>query len=460
MNRTESTRSKSWFFHRSRIHAQRAWLSKLGRGKKRRSPARTMLMEALEPRVLFSAAPVDAPPAMVENDSATTADAQVSIDMTQPQTDPSGITAGPGVEEEMIGETFNFTVGFENSGAATGYGPYVDIVTPGGVELTNDPTTGQMASMSGIDISTLVQPVGHVVEFNATSMGDYQDAVVANGGPLGNDWDEIAAYFSANGAMNIWVAEGTDMTSSTFDFTNAPPLSSHAVPSALPGANYPGEVVVHPMLDHFAGPPQPTVDANNFSDGDSFYTVELPYGSYVPGISPKEITFAATLNSGTGNQDTDSDHFVSVGDTVGRDTVEVAASGGFRYGATPGGTDDAALVDGVGECVKGEITATVIELKKDVEGDDHERVSGPTNPFTYSLDLDIAKDVTLTDLTITDVIPDNMIYVPNSVTITFPNGATVQAPVHVTQPHDTVDNYYAGNSFVANEDPNLPGGTL
>ena len=59
MNRTTSSRRKRWFFSRSLARAYQAWLEKR---KRNQSAAlqRPLFAEALEPRVLFSGAPVPA----------------------------------------------------------------------------------------------------------------------------------------------------------------------------------------------------------------------------------------------------------------------------------------------------------------------------------------------------------------------------------------------------------------
>ena len=59
MNRTTSSRRKRWFFSRSLARAYQAWLEKR---KRSQSVAlqRPLFAEALEPRVLFSGAPVPA----------------------------------------------------------------------------------------------------------------------------------------------------------------------------------------------------------------------------------------------------------------------------------------------------------------------------------------------------------------------------------------------------------------
>ncbi|MEM6916943.1 MAG: LEPR-XLL domain-containing protein, partial [Verrucomicrobiota bacterium] len=56
MNRTTSSRRKRWFFARAMHRAYREFLEKGGR-KKRQAEKRELFAEALEPRVLFSAAP-------------------------------------------------------------------------------------------------------------------------------------------------------------------------------------------------------------------------------------------------------------------------------------------------------------------------------------------------------------------------------------------------------------------
>ncbi|PTX97490.1 hypothetical protein DB346_21075 [Verrucomicrobia bacterium LW23] len=82
---------------------------------------RNMLMETLEDRILFDAVPV------------------VTVDMEPGSADTAESDARP-----MINEQFQFTATFTNpsAGGATnpGYGPYIDIKTPDGVDLQGAPT--------------------------------------------------------------------------------------------------------------------------------------------------------------------------------------------------------------------------------------------------------------------------------------------------------------------------------
>ncbi|MEM7699026.1 MAG: cadherin-like domain-containing protein [Verrucomicrobiota bacterium] len=70
MNRTETSRSKRWFFTRSSIRAYREWLEK--RKLNGVNERRKLFAEALEPRVLFSAAPAAAPSEEVPAEEAET----------------------------------------------------------------------------------------------------------------------------------------------------------------------------------------------------------------------------------------------------------------------------------------------------------------------------------------------------------------------------------------------------
>ncbi|MEO0415931.1 MAG: LEPR-XLL domain-containing protein, partial [Verrucomicrobiota bacterium] len=98
MNRTESQRSKSWFFNRSRVRAHKEWVDKWRRRHEKKVHQRKMFAEALEPRVLFSAAPVEAPDASTE--------APDSENIAQEQVIPA--SAPDGVNQETIEEIAEF----------------------------------------------------------------------------------------------------------------------------------------------------------------------------------------------------------------------------------------------------------------------------------------------------------------------------------------------------------------
>lgn len=445
-------------FHKSMMNAamektRRSRNTRIFSSGSKPSRGRELFAEALEPRILMSAAP--GPPPNPAVDPVPT----VQVQTNQPGTHPGSenLAVGSQVKEEMIGETFHFDVRFDNTGADTGYAPYIDVITQGGVKIGDPTGETNDAELFGSDVSSGLVEIAEVVEFSTVDAD-------ANGYVAGVNafWDAIYNEAAANGGtVNLWTRPGADVTSSTFDFTINPPLADGV--GVGPGTDYPGEFVEHPILAPH-GAPTAFLDANDFNDGDTYYTLQLPFGSFTAAQPAKVVTFAATMAPGTGNQDTDTDHYVSVGETV-----SIAAMGGFAFGATPGATDDLPIC---GAESTDTMTATILEVKKDILNNAHENAAGPNDILTYTIDVDIAKDQTITNLVIEDEIPPGLIYVPNSVTVTLPNGAVATGVVTIEQPNEAnPGSFYADDPILgsiqgtlshmaANEEPNAAGGTL
>ena len=77
MNRTTSSRRKRWFFSRSLARAYKEWLETRKR-KQSAALQRPLFAEALEPRVLYSGAPVPVDPEMEAQANAREATAQTA----------------------------------------------------------------------------------------------------------------------------------------------------------------------------------------------------------------------------------------------------------------------------------------------------------------------------------------------------------------------------------------------
>ena len=127
--------------------------------------------------------------------------------------------------------------------------------------------------------------------------------------------------------------------------------------------------------------------------GDQLFVVQLPFGSFTADQPVARLEFSG----------------VDLGGTVGTPNT-LAARGGFAFGCDEfdNPTTDAPLLQAP---VTANITPTVIELTKTLDGDENESATGPNYPLTYTLEVDIATGQTVTDLNLRDVLPANVAYI-------------------------------------------------
>ena len=478
----------------------------------RRAKQRSLRIDALEPRILFSGSPVptttvdldqpgpfaqeietapaDAstivPPAPINPELSADVDvaaAQVAADNTalDPLADPNNSDDTNLPNEEMIGETIQFGVSFENTGSPgnIGYAPYLDLIVPSGIDLDPD-GDGTITTQSDVGGLTMtVEPVAKLLEF------DFSDpAIAAAFAGADPSWtSSLGVDGTATGTTRIWVAfnhpasNGTDFALNTgfggppslapgSQFVAGPASGGGAVGTATHAGSH---FVTHPIYSSLniggAGSPNEfaaqNISAYNpvFNDGDVLYTVQFPFGSYAPGQPPVTLEFEGVLDS-------------SMGATIDQ-TMFIRSMGGFALGCDPlnnpfdgpmpvdppiggvssfdtvtlfgldadldgvpdgGSTSLYGAIDSNGAGLGSDyVTPKVVEIKKDEVSNDHEYATGPSNIITYQIDVDIAEGQRLEDLVISDLIPEELVYVPNSVQISI-NGNAVVNGMQVYQP--------------------------
>ena len=169
--------------------------------------------------------------------------------------------------------------------------------------------------------------------------------------------------------------------------------------------------VVHPFAVDAMG--DPIVVMGNA--GDQFVVLELPYGSFSPGNPAVDIDLVLD--------------FSPLADLDASQDITTIA--GFALGQTP--LDDPltdapirsdATVDPIGQDL-----FTVSKVNNIPEAD---AVSGPSYPYEYTLNVDVADGQTLTDFTLTDILPPEIVYLGN-LQIAGGSGTIVTEP-----PLDTV----------------------
>jgi uncharacterized repeat protein (TIGR01451 family) len=238
----------------------------------------------------------------------------------------------------FIGSSFSFTVTFDNTGADTGYGPYLDVFLP----------------FSGADGTTGGQP---------------------------NDG------ISFTGATYL----GLPVDTQTLD---------------CPA----GGTVTHPLTNQTVScPGQP---AGLFSPFVwQMVVLTLPFGSFVPGQLPIEVSINAQL-SNYADLDVPLPIWTGGGFMFGQDALNNPASdppiSAARVQTSPNPT------------------AALITLSKAYSGPEDETATGPNFPRRYTVTATIAAGQTLSNFVLSDSLPANMQFV--SLVSTNPNGASCSLP--------------------------------
>jgi len=152
-----------------------------------------------------------------------------------------------------------------------------------------------------------------------------------------------------------------------------------------------GGCITHPYAVQSSGLP---VQMCGLVDGSAYVVIRLPFGSFTPG-QPDAVVHVTT-------------HLSSFADAGTPETI--TARGGYQFGATP--VDDHATDPSIIGATPAttDISPTVIEVKKTCDAPESETATGPNFPHTYTITVTVAPGQTVTDLTITDALPDNIQY--------------------------------------------------
>ena len=291
---------------------------------------------------------------------------------------PSTSISLPG--NPFIGESVDLTLGFDNTGTQTGYGPFV---------LFYVDTTGA----DGDDGLT----------FNsATYLGS---AVTTTEYQLSEDPENPPAL--APITFNVFGVEQT--------------IASSDIPS-------------------------------DFSAGDTLVVMELPFGSFV--VDQPQADIAVNL---TGSNLADLNT-----------PINLQSQGGFVFGNTAteetDGSDDPIYENISGDPVD-TVTPQLVTLTKNYLGPEDETATGPNFVRQFELVVDIAEGQTISNLDITDILPDDMQFV-DVVSIEDSNGTEINSSriTEVATPDDggltSIGSKNTTENDVNSDNTPTPGGTL
>ena len=178
-----------------------------------------------------------------------------------------------------------------------------------------------------------------------------------------------------------------------------------------------------------------------FEAGDSLVAFELPFGSFVPSQPTANIDVTV-----------DSSDLADLSQPL-----NIATQSGFVFGSIPTGNGTI-----TSSSTNTSVEPQLVTLQKGYLGPEDETATGPNFKQQYEVVVNIAPGQTITDLDVTDILPDTMQFV-DVVSIVDSTGTAI-APGRITNvstPDDGgLDSLGTPENDVANDGDPTPGGTV
>lgn len=224
--------------------------------------------------------------------------------------------------------------------------------------------------------------------------------------------DLIFPVNGADGNHASSTADGTDFISATYLGT-ALQSTTLTFPASSTGIG----CVSHPYAVDTAGHPLQYCGAT----GDKLVVLQLPFGSFTPGQPALPIIVSASLSN--------------LADANTPLTIQARA--GFQYGndALNNPSTDPTIVGSLDSLA---LTPTILRIKTVYNGPEGEIATGPNDPKSYTVSVDIPNGMTVTNLELSDDLPINMQYV--SVTSPSPGGSVVTSSPSTLTPSSPPNN--------------------
>ncbi len=204
----------------------------------------------------------------------------------------------------------------------------------------------------------------------------------------------IDLVFPVNGADGL---AGTD-TPDGLSFTSATYLGTALTTTSLTFPDDGGGTgcVAHPYARDTSGAYLQVCGTT----GDTLVVVLLPFGSVTPAQPAMTVTVGAHLSN-----------LADLGTSL-----SLHARGGFQFGQTPldDWCCDAVIVSNgstnSNAWPSSSLTPSLITINKTYNGPEDETATGPNYPRRYTVNVDIPAGQTVTDLDVTDSLPDNLAF--------------------------------------------------
>jgi uncharacterized repeat protein (TIGR01451 family)/fimbrial isopeptide formation D2 family protein len=241
--------------------------------------------------------------------------------------------------------------------------------------------------------------------------------------------------------VDLRVSAGIDVTAGSFTYLGSPVtvLGSYVNNTGAP------LVFAHPVpqIASFFG-----VGSNiTLQPGEEYYVLELPFGSFVPAQPISPINFSAI----TDKTELPANYLPNQAGAQG--TVSFQVGGGYRFGSDPldnPGTDAPIYTAPVANNENGVTTGDAVgtdeirprlwEVTKTLAEKEGEAATGPNDPQTWTITVNVATGETITGVQITDILENDLVYIAGTATITGGTGALVAETPTAGQPNNSPNN--------------------
>ncbi|MDB5337325.1 MAG: hypothetical protein JWN70_2944 [Planctomycetaceae bacterium] len=308
--------------------------------------ARRQFVEVLEDRMLLAAAP--------------TSTLDMNLDLPGDQTN----------RQVLVGEDTMFSVTFNNTGNALGYGPFVDLI----VDYKGADGVPQFPA-------SYFSP-GSPPSFSTPFTGTPDGLGVDTNGAAINQLISATTY-----------GQSLDLKFAQFDVTG------HAT---------------HPFAKDLVGNPVIVTGPA----GDVLVAARLPFGSFADDQPKAPVLFTAHVSS-----------LADVG--VG---LAVQARSGFEFGTTPEDdavAGDLSLLE-AGGFHQGSVTPEVFIISKTNLAHEGETATGPNFQQQWQITVDVAAGQTVTNVDVSDSLPSNVVFVNGSLVASPAAALTLPGPTPST----------------------------
>ena len=200
---------------------------------------------------------------------------------------------------------------------------------------------------------------------------------------------------------------------------DAPPLPNDGISFKPNSATYNGLSLATTVLTFdaqgqathpFAKNPDGTSLIVTGKPGDQLVVVQLPFGSYGPDQPAAEINFTGVVSSLA----------------QPNSSYPVTATGGFQFQTDAAGNPTVNVAT-LGTTTTDPIQPQLFRIKKTSSAPEAETATGPNFQHTYTVSMAVAPQQTVTNLQLTDILPNNVQFV--SLLTATGNGATSVTPV-------------------------------
>ena len=363
---------------------------------------------------------------------------------------------------ESLGSTADDSHRVQLQSWAAGLSQNADILLYGcntGYSLTGEKFIDQVASLTGADVAASDDATGNALRGGDWELEKQQGEIetdIVFSQLLQGSWEGLMVATpttSVDAPAEDFINESTDIG---FSFENdgdttgyGPFVDIVAGPgmtidgtSGLDGANietytYEGgqwvdsngnPVEYHPLDFNQTG----AIPLPPGEEGATWYSIQLPFGSFSPDQPSFDFDVSVILDEAAGAM-------VGV-------PIPIWVRPGFAYGNDPLNNPDTDPPI-ISNPIETTVTPTVIDVIKDALdgdgdnasiGEDGETVTGPSEPVTWRVTVDIANLSTIENLVVTEDVPNNFYYEPGTVTVTDSNGNPLD--VTITEPPEGANN--------------------